>query len=101
MVGCVLILLLLAAIILRCFYVGRTANSPFSAYVSIAFGGMLLIQTVFNVGMCLYVLPVMGLTLPFFSYGGSSLITLFIAMGVVSSNKARSLPSWLRNRGRI
>lgn len=101
MVGCVLILLLLAAIILRCFHVGRTSNSPFSAYVSIAFGAMLLIQTVFNVGMCLYVLPVMGLTLPFFSYGGSSLITLFVSMGVVSSMKARSLPSWLRDRGRI
>ncbi len=101
MVGCVLILLVLVAIILRCFYVGRTSSSPFCAYVSIAFGGMLLIQTVFNVGMCLYVLPVMGLTLPFFSYGGSSLITLFIAMGVVSSMKARSLPSWLRDRSRI
>ena len=98
MVGCVIILLLLAAIILRCFYIGRTSNSPFSAYVCSSFGGMLLIQTVFNVGMCLYVLPVMGLTLPFFSYGGSSLITLFVSMGVVSGMKAHSLPSWLRNR---
>ena len=101
MVGCIILLLLLSAIILRCFYVGRTSNSPFAAYVSSAFGGMLLIQTVFNVGMCLYVLPVMGLTLPFFSYGGSSLITLFVSMGVVSSMKARSLPSWLRDRSRI
>lgn len=96
MLGCLVILLLLSAIILRCFYVGRTSDSPFSAYVSIACGSMLLIQTVFNVGMCLYVLPVMGLTLPFFSYGGSSLITLFIAMGVVSNMKSRSRPSWLR-----
>lgn len=101
MVGCVIILLLLAAIILRCFHVGRTSNSPFAAYACVAFGGMLLIQTVFNVGMCLYVLPVMGLTLPFFSYGGSSLITLFVSMGVVSGMKARSLPSWLRDRSRI
>ena len=101
LVGCAVILLLLAAIILRCIHIGRISNSPFSAYTAITFGGMLLIQTVFNVGMCLYVLPVMGLTLPFFSYGGSSLITLFISMGVVSSIKARSLPSWLRNRGRI
>ncbi len=101
MIGCCAILLVLVAIILRCVYVGRRSNSPFSAYVSIAFGGMLLIQTVFNVGMCLYILPVMGLTLPFFSYGGSSLITLFWAMGVVSSIKARSLPSWLKDRSRI
>ena len=100
MLGCLLILILLAAIILRCFYVGRTSASPFCAYTAIAFGGMLLIQTVFNVGMCLYVLPVMGLTLPFFSYGGSSLITLYVAMGVVSGLKANALPSWLRGRNR-
>ena len=40
----------------------------------------------------------MGLTLPFISYGGSSMITLYAAMGVVSSVKARALPSWLRDR---
>ncbi|MEG0442203.1 MAG: FtsW/RodA/SpoVE family cell cycle protein [Oscillospiraceae bacterium] len=43
----------------------------------------------------------MGLTLPFFSYGGSSIITLFAAMGVVSSIKARPLPSWLKDRTRF
>ena len=59
---------------------------------------MLFIQIFLNVGMCLYVLPVMGLTLPFFSYGGSSIITLYAAMGIVSSVKARALPSWLRDR---
>ena len=58
---------------------------------------MLLIQITLNVGMCLYILPVMGLTLPFISYGGSSIITLFAAMGMVSSAKARTLPSWLRD----
>ena len=100
MLGCLLIFILLAAIILRCFHVGRTSASPFCAYTAITFGGMLLIQTVFNVGMCLYILPVMGLTLPFISYGGSSIITLFAAMGIVSSVKARTLPSWLRDRNR-
>jgi rod shape determining protein RodA len=51
--------------------------------------------------MCLYVLPVMGLTLPFISYGGSSIITLFAAMGIVSSAKAKTLPSWLRDRSQV
>ena len=59
---------------------------------------MLLVQIFLNVGMCLYVLPVMGLTLPFISYGGSSIVTLFAAMGIVSSIKAKALPSWLRDR---
>ena len=46
--------------------------------------------------MCLFVLPVIGLTLPFFSYGGSSIVTLFAAMGMVSSVRRDSSPDWLR-----
>ena len=93
--------LVLALIILRCYWVGRNASSPFSAYVSMGIAGMLLAQVFFNVGMCLYILPVMGLTLPFFSYGGSSIITLYTAMGIVSSIRARTLPSWLRDRNQL
>ena len=89
---------LLSLIILRCIWVARNANSPFHAYVAMGMAGMLLIQVAANVGMCLFVFPVMGLTLPFFSYGGSSIITLYAAMGIVSSIKARNLPSWLRDR---
>jgi len=101
MVGCVALLLLLSAIVLRCIWVGRHASSPFSAYVCMGMAGMLLAQITFNVGMCLYVLPVMGLTLPFISYGGSSIITLFAAMGIVSGVKARPMPSWLKDRSQV
>ena len=101
MVGCMALLLLLSAIVLRCIWVGRHASSPFSAYVCMGMAGMLLSQITFNVGMCLYVLPVMGLTLPFVSYGGSSILTLFAAMGIVSSVKARPMPSWLRDRSQV
>ena len=97
-VGCMALLLLLSGVVLRCIWVGRHASSPFSAYVCMGMAGMLLSQITFNVGMCLYVLPVMGLTLPFVSYGGSSILTLFAAMGIVSSVKARPMPSWLRDR---
>ena len=98
MVGCLLLLLLLSLIILRCIWVARNANSSFHAYVAMGMAGMLIIQIAANVGMCLFVFPVMGLTLPFISYGGSSIITLYAAMGIVSSVKARTLPSWLRDR---
>ena len=101
MVGCILLLLLLTAIVLRCVWVSRHASSPYSAYVCMGMAGMLMAQIVLNVGMCLYVLPVMGLTLPFISYGGSSIITLFAAMGIVSSTKAKILPSWLRDRSQV
>lgn len=101
LIGCLLLLVLLAAIILRCVWVARRACSPQSAFIAMGYAGMLLAQVGVNVGMCLYVFPVVGLTLPFISYGGSSVITMYAAMGVVSSIKMRSLPSWLRDRSRL
>ena len=98
LIGCLVVLLLLTAIILRCLWVARNARSHYSAYIAMGFGGMLLVQTVINVSVCLYIFPVVGLTLPFFSYGGSSMLTLYAAMGIVSGVKMRSLPSWLRDR---
>ncbi len=101
MIGCAILLIILLAIILRCFWVAHKACSHQSALISMGFGGMILVQVGVNVGMCLYVFPVVGLTLPFISYGGSSIITMFAAMGVVSSIKMRSLPSWLRDRTKM
>ena len=101
LVGCCLLLLLLLAIILRCVYVSRRAKDHLSAYIALGFAGMLMVQTVINVGMCLYVAPVVGLTLPFISYGGSSVLTLFASMGIVSGVKMRSLPSWLKDRSQL
>jgi len=101
MIGCCLLLIILLAIIARCAMVSRASKSHLSAYIAMGYAGMLLTQTVLNVGMCLFVFPVVGLTLPFISYGGSSLLTLFIAMGIVSGIKMRSLPSWLRDRSNI
>ena len=98
LLGCLATILLLSAIILRCFFVSRSARSEASSLVCVGFAGMLMVQMVLNIGMCLYVLPVIGLTLPFVSYGGSSIISLFAAMGLVSSIKMRSLPSWLKDR---
>lgn len=98
LIGCILLLGLLSAIILRCIYVGTTARNAFSALVAMGFAGMLFFQVLLNTGMCLFVLPVVGITLPFISYGGSSIITLFAAMGLVSSVKMQSLPSWLSDR---
>ena len=96
-----MLLLLLACIILRCVWVARRACSPQSALIAMGYAGMLLAQVGVNVGMCLYVFPVVGLTLPFISAGGSSIITMYAAMGLVSSIKMRSMPSWLRDRSQI
>lgn len=101
MIGCLVVLALLTAIFLRCLWVARASRSPMSAYIAAGFAGMLLIQTVINVAMCLYLFPVVGLTLPFFSYGGSSILTLYACMGIVSGIKTRFLPSWLQDRSNL
>lgn len=96
MLGCLLVIALLAAIIIRCLVVAKNANSRLDAYICVGIASVMIFQMVENIGMCLFVMPVIGLTLPFFSYGGSSLVTMFAAMGLVSGVKKRSLPEWLR-----
>ncbi len=96
MVGCLLVVVLLAAIVIRCLMTAAKARNRMEAYICVGMAGMLIFQTISNIGMCLFVMPVIGLTLPFFSYGGSSILTLFIAMGVVSGIRSRTLPEWLR-----
>ena len=91
-VGCMLIVLLLTMIIVRCIYIGTKSNSSLSMLVCTGVAAMLILQTVENIGMCLGLLPVIGLTLPFFSYGGSSIVTCFAAMGIVSGIKMRPMP---------
>lgn len=90
LVGCVVVLALLTAIILRVLLVARRSQTSFHCLVCVGMASMLIFQIAINVGMCLFVMPVIGLTLPFFSYGGSSVVTLFCAMGVVSGIKKRS-----------
>jgi len=90
--GCMLIVTLLVIIIARCMYVGIKSNNPLGLLVCTGIASMLIAQTFENIGMCLGVLPVVGITLPFFSYGGSSIVTCFAAMGIVSGIKMRPKP---------
>ncbi len=88
--GCIAIMVLLALIIFRILLVARRSRTPFYRYVCVGMASILIFQTVINIGMCLFVMPTIGITLPFFSYGGSSIVTLYMAMGVVSGIKKRS-----------
>jgi rod shape determining protein RodA len=93
--GCLLILLLLTAVIARCLFTARRARDGLGALVCFGAAGMLIFQTFENVGMCLGLTPVIGITLPFFSYGGSSNIVMFAAMGLVSSVRFHPKKTWL------
>ena len=89
LICCAAIMLLLTAIILRVLFTGLRSGSHRDMLICAGFAGMLTFQAFENIGMCLMVTPVVGITLPFFSYGGSSLVTCFAAMGIVSGVRLR------------
>jgi rod shape determining protein RodA len=84
-VGAFLVIATLAFIIYRCLRAARISSDTYGALICYGAATLISFQTIVNVGMNLNLLPVTGLTLPFVSYGGSSLMTLFIAVGLVES----------------
>ena len=97
-VGCLAIVILLVAIIIRCVYIGYKSQSKLGALISVGVAAMLTFQTFENLGMCLGVAPVVGLTLPFFSSGGSSVVTSFACMGIISGIKMKPKPVMFTRR---
>ena len=92
-VGCVLVLVLLGAIVARCIYVGTRSPDYMRRLICFGCATALIFQIVSNVGMCIGITPVIGLTLPFISYGGSSIVSLYAMMGLVSGVFARPAPT--------
>ncbi len=91
-VGCVLVLALLIAIVVRCIWVGRQSHDYMRRMICFGAASALLFQIILNVGMCIGVTPVIGLTLPLVSYGGSSIVTTYAMLGLVSGVHARPAP---------
>ena len=87
--GCVLIMVLELAIIARCIYVGAKCPDYMRRLVCFGAASALMFQIIINVGMCIGVMPVIGLTLPLISYGGSSIVTIYAMLGLVSGAYAR------------
>ncbi len=87
-IGCFLVVLLEAAIIIRLLYVAKNAVDHMGCFICVGLAAMLFAQAAENIGMCLGLLPVIGLTLPFFSYGGSSVLALCMSMGLAMSVNA-------------
>ena len=82
-VGASLILALLFFLILRIILVGIRARDPFNSMVAIGIGGMILIQVFVNIGGISGLIPSTGVTFPFLSQGGNSLLVLSVAIAFV------------------
>ena len=87
--GCVAIMIMELLIIARCIYVGMRCQDYMRRVICFGAASALMFQVMINVGMCIGVMPVIGLTLPLISYGGSSVVTIFAMLGLVSGAYAR------------
>ena len=84
-VGCCVVLGVLLALVIKTFATGAHSEDLLGSYICAGIGGALMAQIAVNVGMNLRVLPVIGVTLPFYSAGGSSVLMLYICAGLVLS----------------
>lgn len=84
-IGSVIVAGLLFALVFRCLYVAKRSKDKFGSYICIGVGCMFLAHIFENIGMCIGIMPVTGIPLPFFSYGGSSILANMMAIGLVES----------------
>ena len=89
LIGCLAVAILLFSLVLRCISVSKAAKDQFGSNICIGVAFMFLAHIFENIGMCIGLMPVTGIPLPFFSYGGSSMITNFVAIGLVMNTYMR------------
>jgi len=82
--GTLSVLALLTALVFSIFHIAMRTSDPMSRYACAGIGTWLAIQIILNIGSAVSVLPVVGVTLPLVSYGGSALISTYIALGFVA-----------------
>ena len=90
--GCILVVIMMFCLVARCIWVGTRSSDYMRRMVCFGAAAALFFQVCVNVGMCMGVMPVIGLTLPLISYGGSSIVTIFAMLGLVSGVHARPSP---------
>jgi rod shape determining protein RodA len=84
-IGSMAALLILTLIIIKIVHIGRKSNNMSGSYFCNSMALMIASQTIINVGMCLKLLPTIGIALPFFSAGGSSNLCIYLGIGIVLS----------------
>ncbi|MEE3312496.1 MAG: FtsW/RodA/SpoVE family cell cycle protein, partial [Acutalibacteraceae bacterium] len=83
--GCVVAIALIGLVIFRILRDAKTAIVGPAQYIGFGIASMIAIQTFINIAMCLRIGPVIGITLPFFSAGGSANLSLYIGLGLIFS----------------
>ena len=92
MIGCIAVVILLTVIIVHIVRIGLKSGRLFDMLICMGVASAMTFQALINIGMCIGITPVIGITLPFFSYGGSSMVTMYAAMGLISGVKYKLKP---------
>ena len=88
-IGAIIVIALFVALLFRCLYISRYAKDQFGSYIVIGLMAMFLFHFIENIGMNLGLLPVTGIPLPFISYGGTSVVANYIAVGIIMNISMR------------
>lgn len=89
--GGVVVILLFAALFLRAMHIALNAPDEWSSLTCIGIASQLGIQTFLNMGVAVSIIPNTGVSLPFFSYGGTSILTLLLEMGILLNVSRKSI----------
>lgn len=93
-VGCIAVISLLLFIVARIFNNAKKSTDSFGKTILVGVSAMFLVQVIINIGMCVGLTPVIGITLPFFSAGGSSMLAVWLATGLVMSVLRHRKKNW-------
>ena len=99
LVGGLVVIILLVIMVVRILMIARECGDDYGSLICVGVGAIIIVQTLENLGMCLAMLPVVGLTLPFLSCGGSSVLATYVLLSLVHSIKSHK-PS-IRINGNI
>ena len=80
----------MSVMVFRLLWLAKVARKDYGAYMCAGVAAVFIAQTLENIGMCLALLPVIGITLPFMSYGGSSMLSMYLLVGLVQSIKSHN-----------
>ncbi len=88
LLGGLAVIILLVVMVVRILMIARRCGDDYGGLICVGVGAIIIVQTLENLGMCLAMLPVVGLTLPFLSCGGSSVFATYVLLSLVHSVKS-------------
>lgn len=97
LVGCILTLVMFILIVIKIIKIGSDSKDNMVMLLCSGVAAMIASQVIVNIGMCLQLLPVIGITLPFLSAGGSSNLCIYIAVGLILSLRRHTLEREISN----